>query len=182
MADDFGGGKGGTGGGSGFGLSFGSNTVSGFAGAANDLFAAQGYAYKAKGAAIEKGMYEEAAGFAELNEKYTETATSIKQAQQQRALELSLGSTEAGVAASGFEKSGSALDLLADSASQGSLAHQVLGYQGLITEAGYKQQADALHSQAAAAGVAEEAAKTAETGSYIGAAIKGATAIASIFG
>src|SRR5262249_14319456 len=141
MADDFGIGKGGGGGSSFGGLSFGGNTDSGVRGAANGIFSGFRGEDKAQSAAAGKGGDQEAAGLADLNEKYTETATAIKQAQQQRSLELSQGSTEAAVAGSGFEASGSALDLLRDSAQQGALAHQVLGYQGLITEAGYKQQA-----------------------------------------
>lgn len=149
-------------------------------GAVSDLFAAKGYGFKAQGARIEQGMYTEAAGFADENVEFTKASTDIKLQQQERENLKLIGGQQADVAGAGFAASGSALDLLRDSASQGSLAKQVLGSQGQITEAGYEEQAKALRSQADAAGVAAQAADEAQKGANISSAIKGVAAIFSL--
>lgn len=147
--------------------------------AVSDLFAAKGFAFKAQGARIEQGMYTEAAGFADENVEFTKASTDIKLQQQERENLKLIGGQTADVAGAGFAASGSALDLLRDSASQGSLAKQVLGSQGQITEAGYEEQAKALRSQAEAAGVAAQAADEAQKGAGISAAIHGVAALVS---
>jgi hypothetical protein len=115
------------------------------------------------------------------------------------------------------------VDILADSASQGALAHAVLDKQEAISVAGYEEQAQSYDTMSAAARMAaggetsiadatdaiaartvalgsktaaigeivaqqqqslaqqtEAAGKSAATGDFIGAAIKGATAIAGL--
>jgi hypothetical protein len=61
----------------------------------------------------------------------------------------------------------------------------VLGQQGLITEAGYKEQAQSYDIMQGAANYAAKAeqdlASQEKTAGYIGAALKGVAAIASIF-
>ncbi len=162
-------------------MAIGSATFSNFGGAVQDLFAAQGYKYKAKGAEFEKQNYLLAGDLATQNAQFTETSTAIKQMQTERQNQLVLGGQQADVAHAGFEESGTALDLLRDSAQQGALTKQVAAQQGLITEAGYKEQAESYKNMASAAQVAIDAAHTAETGSYITAGFKGAAAVASIF-
>lgn len=161
-------------------MAVGASTFSNAGGAVSDLFAGIGNQYKAKGARIEQRMYESDAEFATQNAQYTETSTAIKLAQQSRANALSQSQTEANIAGAGLKNSGSALNILASNASQGELTKQVLQQQGIITEEGYKQQAEAYTDQAEAAGVAAEGAKAAETGSFISGALKGVAAIASI--
>lgn len=159
---------------------------------------AQGLRIKAQGDLAEAQNYDLATTLANQNAQFTETSTAIKEMQAQRQIYQGIGATEADVAASGFSRSGSALDLLADSTSQGALSKAVLGQQGLITEAGYKEQAQSYQvmsaaTRAAAAGeedianqtdeLANEtrsAAKTAEIGDFIGGAIKGVAAIATL--
>jgi hypothetical protein len=84
-------------------------------------------------------------------------STAIKESQADRNLYQALGTTRADFAVglfarpmncriwrcsgAGFAESGSALDLLRESASQGAMTKAVLGEQGLITEAGYQEQA-----------------------------------------
>lgn len=148
--------------------------------AVSDLFSAQAYGYKAQGAQFEKQNYDLAAQFAEQNVAYTAAATSIKQAQNERQLFQSQGQTEADVAGAGFAASGSALDILRDSASQGALTKAVASQQGMITEAGYQEQADSYHNMSSAAQVAIDAAHTAQTGAYISAGIHSITAIAEL--
>ncbi len=179
-----------------------SSIVDSVAGSVNDIFAgigslqggkikAQGIRIKAQGDLAEASEYDLAGGLALKNKAFTEQSQQIKQMQLDRQIETSQGETEAGVAGAGFAKSGSALDLLRDSASQGALTKAVLGQQGLITEAGFQEQSDSYNLMSSAARSAaaqefdianqtEDMAKTAATGSFISAGIKGATAIAGL--
>ena len=149
-------------------------------GAVSDLFAASGARYKAQGDLAEQGQYLEAAGFAQQNVAFTQQSTAIKQFQTERQIQNSLGQTKADVAGAGFAESGSSLDILRESASQGALTKSVMATQGLITEAGYQEQADSYRTMASAAGLAANAENEAAKGDEIAGAIKGVTAIASI--
>lgn len=149
-------------------------------GAVSDLFAARGAKFKQQGDLAEQQQYTEAAGFAEQNVGFTQQSTAIKEMQTEREVQKSLGQTRADVAGAGFASSGSSLDILRESASQGALAKSVLGTQGLITEAGYQEQADSYKTMASAAGIAAQAEGEAATGDDWAAAIKGVTAVASI--
>ena len=63
----------------------------------------------------------------------------------------------------GFAASGTALDLLRDSASQGALQKATLGFQGEVDEIGYEQQAKSYEFMAKASRMsADESLKTAE--------------------
>lgn len=157
--------------------------------AVSDLFSssetASGLRIKAAGDIAEGKSYDLAATLAGENEQFTEQSTAIKEMQAQREANLQIGGERAAIAASGFEASGSALDILRDSASQAALQRQVLGQQGLITEAGYKEQQQSYETMSAAAksAAAQEeslADKTSEFGG-ISAAIKGVSAVASLF-
>src|ERR1700730_6424021 len=127
------------------------STFSNAGGAVNDIFAgigaatnaslqAKGLRIKAAGNLAEGQEYDLAASLAAENEKFTETSTQIQEAQRERENTLQIGGQRADIAAAGFAESGSALDILRDSASQGALSKAVLGQQGLITEAGYTEQ------------------------------------------
>lgn len=166
----------------------GSATFTDIGGAVTDIFGSQatakGLQIKAMGDIAEGQAYDLASKLALQNAQFTEQSTAIKEMQQQRELTMSLGETRADIAASGFAASGSGLDILRESASQGALAHQVLGQQGLITEAGYKEQAESYNILSAAAkqtaAAEQQLASEEKTAGYFGAAIKGAAAIASI--
>lgn len=162
-------------------MAFGKGTIDDTAGAVSDLFAAKAYGFKAKGAEFEKQNYELAAKFARQEEDYTAMATRIKAAQQDRDLFKSLGQTRADVAGAGFAESGSALDILRESAAQGALTKAVTEQQGLITMEGQEQEAKSYENMAQAAQVAIDAAHTAQTGSFISAGFKAVSSIASIF-
>jgi hypothetical protein len=97
---------------------------------------------KAAGDTAEASNYDLAAGLANANAAYTDQSTRLQVAQTQRQITQTLGSQRAGVAGAGFSAGGSAGDLLRDSASQGALAKGALEQQGVITEAGFKEQAD----------------------------------------
>ena len=151
-----------------------------FGGAVSDLFAAQGDKAKAQSDFAEAKNYGLASDLATQNEKFTETSTAIKEAQQQRELMLNLGGVSADTAGAGFAASGSSLDILRDSASQGAITHAVLGQQGLITEAGYTEQAQSYQTMQQAAILAGNAENNAATGSLITGGIKAIAGIASI--
>jgi hypothetical protein len=161
-------------------VALGAATFTDLGGAVSDLFAASGDRAKAAGDRAEQQNYLLAEGLANQNEKFTETSTAIKQAQETRSLTQTIGGQQADVAGAGFAESGSALDLLRDSASQGALMKAVTGEQGLITEAGYKEQAASYANMANAAGMAADAEENAATGATITGAIKGVAALATL--
>lgn len=162
-------------------MAFGAGTINSIGGAVNDLFAADAHRSKAQGLRIEAGNYDLASGFATQNEKFTETSTAIKQSQTDREIYKTIGGTQADIAGAGFANSGSALDILRDSASQGALTKAVGAQQGLITEEGYKVQAESYTSMGVAARMAADAEDHAATGAEWSAAIKGVSAVASFF-
>lgn len=162
-------------------MAFGAATFTDLGGAASDLFAGIGHQAKAKYDFAEAQNYGLASDLATENEKFTETSTAIKQAQQSRESGLLLGGQQADVASAGFQESGSSLDLLRDSAAQGALTHAVAGQQGLITEAGYQEQAQSYKTMQGAATEAGNAENDAATFSDITGAIKGAAAVATLF-
>jgi hypothetical protein len=178
-------------GGGGFGgFQISNATFSNIGGAVTDLFSssesAAGLRIKAQGDIAEGQAYDLAAALAGENEKFTEQSTAIKEMQQQREATLQIGQQRGAIASSGFAESGSALDILRDSASQAALQRQVLGQQGLITEAGYREQQQSYQTMSAAAKSAaaqeQELASKTEFGGEISAAIKGVAAVASVVG
>jgi hypothetical protein len=70
---------------------------------------------------------------------------------------------------------------LRDSASQGALTHAVLGQQGLITEAGYQEQATSYQNMATAATNAGNAGNDAATFADITGGIKMIAGMATMF-
>jgi hypothetical protein len=160
---------------------------------------AAGIRIKAQGDLAEASNYDLASALARQNEAYTVQSQAIQQMQLDRQIAQTIGSQQAEVAGSGLAASGSALDLLRDSAAQGSLAKSVLAQQGIITEAGYEEQAKSYDTMSSATktaasgemGIAAQtdqlaaqtvaAGKQAETGSFITAALKGVAAVATLF-
>jgi hypothetical protein len=126
-------------------------------GAAADLL-------KGQGDTIEAGMYGTASDLATLNADYTAQSTAIQTAQADRQMFMVAGSQRAAAGASGSSGGGSASDIMANAASQGALNRQVLQQQGVITEAGYTEQATAYTDQQSAALVASEAETKAAEG------------------
>jgi hypothetical protein len=111
---------------------------------------------KSQGDLVEGAAYGESAGLADLNAEYTKQSTAIQTAQADRALFGVMGTQRADIASSGFGEGGSAGDILRESAGQGALSRAVLGQQGVITEAGYTQQADSFRSLQTVAGFASQ--------------------------
>lgn len=162
-------------------MAIGSTTFSAFGGAVSDLFAGFGDLAKAKGDEFEKQNYELASTLALQNKEFATQSTAVKIMQADRELSKAQGQTTADVAGAGFATSGSAIDILRESASQGALTKQVLGQQGLITEAGYQEQATSYQNMAQAAQAAIDAEKKASFGAFISGGFKAIAGIASLF-
>ncbi len=184
-------------------MAFGNATFSDAGSAVNDLFSSQanatglriksqGIRLQAEGNRVEAGNYDLASTLAKQNEQFTEQSTAVKQLQADRQIELGIGQETADIAGAGFGKSGTALDLLRSSAQQGALQKAVLGQQGLITEAGYQEQAQSFTNMAGyaryAAGqedsIASQTDRLADTtarNGLISAGIKGIAAAATLF-
>jgi hypothetical protein len=162
--------------------------VSDLFGGISDIFSgdskAEGLRLKAQGDLAEASNYDLASTLATQNEAYTKESTAIQQAQQERNTYLQIGNQKAQIAGAGFAESGSALDILRDSASQGALAKAVLGQQGLITEAGYQEQAQSYTTMAntarSTAAEEENMANDAEHAGMMGAIGKGIGAAINI--
>jgi hypothetical protein len=169
--------------GSGFlgqGGAFGGSTVSTAGAGVSDIFAGFGAEAKGQGDLLEQQNYLQAAKFAQQEAEFAKQSTAIQEMQQSREISKSLGQTTADVAGAGFATSGSALDLLRESAAQGAITKQVTQVQGNIQEAGYKEQAASYSNMAAAAGIAASAENKAATGDFIAGGIQGAAAIATL--
>ena len=166
---------------------------------------AQSLLLQSQGDLAEASEYDLAQALAQQNANYTKASTAIQAAQQDRATTMTIGGQKAAVGGAGLAESGSALDLLRDSASQGALAKAVLVTQGSMQEAGYTEQANSYATMSAAARAAaagevtisgetsaiaaqqqqlasetQAAGKQAATGDFIAGALKGVAAIASL--
>jgi hypothetical protein len=169
--------------------------------AASAQAAGQADILQGQGAAIEGQSYGQAASLAALNAQYTAQSTAIQEAQASRTLFTTLGTQAATAAGAGSSGGGSAADILRNSSQQGALNAAVLQQQGLITEAGYTEQAASYNLMQSAANVTQQAdivsAQGEEqaaseyqteagligesaTGDYISAALAGITGVAEI--
>lgn len=162
-------------------MAFGSGTFNSLGAAANDLFSADTHRTRAQGLRLEGENYDRAAGFSDRNARFTEVSTAIKQSQLDREIYKTIGGQAADIAGAGFAASGSALDIMRDSASQGALMKAVGAEQGLITEEGYRVEAENFRNMGEASRLASSAEdRAAERAPWLAAA-HGAAAVASIF-
>lgn len=125
-----------------------SKGVGAFGAAVSDLFAAEGLEMSAE-------AYRRAAGITGENIGLTEESIRIKKLQADRAIYKALGGQEADIASSGLAASGSALDLMRDSAAQGDLTRRLMDLQGRIDintlnlqKLSYESQADVAENAA----------------------------------
>ena len=158
----------------------GKDTIGLAGGAVSDLFAAEGYRSKAEGNRQEASHYRHAGDLADQNARFVAESTAIQNTQLQRQVFQGLGSIEATVAGSGMADSGSALDILRSSAQQGALQEEVLKRQGLISEQGYKEQANSYRDMASSADRAARDAERAADTSTITGVLRGAGALLSL--
>lgn len=155
------------------GSSFGAAASSLFSGFASQNMAA-GYAQSAAG-------YTKSAAYARKNAEYATKNKDVQLQMADRQIYQGIGGTEADIAGAGFSRSGSAIDLLIDSAQQGELQKELVTIQGDIQIAGYNQQADALETQASVALQQEKAAKNSATGSFMSSGIMAAAGMVMMF-
>ena len=161
-------------------MAFGPATITDISAGIGDLYTAKADKAKAAYDITEGQEYSDASALATQNEQFTQMSTAIKDAQTSREIAKSEGATTAAVAAGGFATSGSALDILRDSAQQGAITRAVGQEQGLVTEAGYAEQATSYNLMAGAANQAASAEKEAATGAKIGAGLQLAAAGATL--
>jgi hypothetical protein len=178
IADLVGQGKGGLFGGGG-GLS--GSTFSDIGGGISDLFAIGADKAKAQGDRFEAANYDLASKYALQEEAFTKESTAIQGMQAERQMYGSMSQTKADIAGGGFAASGSGLDILAQSASQGALQQAVIQRQGLITEQGYQEQAQSYQNMEAAANMAAGAEDKAAVGAQWSAGFKFAAAVGTLF-
>lgn len=157
-------------------------TFSGIGAGVSDIFAGFGAGFARSGDEAEAAAYRDAQQLALQNEKFTKESTAIQEAQKQRETLLSMGRTTSEIAGAGFSLSGSGLDILRSSAAQGALAKAVIGQQGLITEAGYKEQAQSYALMASAADNAAKGESLAQIGDFVAAGLSFAGSFASLGG
>jgi hypothetical protein len=160
-------------------MAIGAGTFSDIGGGISDLFAADADRAKAQGDRFEAANYDLASKYA-LQEAYTKESTAIQGMQAERQMYSSMSQTRADIAGGGFAASGSGLDILAQSASQGALQQAVIQRQGLITEQGYEEQSQSYLNMESAANMAASAEDKAATGAAWGAALKFGAAIGTL--
>jgi hypothetical protein len=131
--------------------------------AVSDIFGAVGSFAQAKG-------YKAAAGFATENASIAEQSAKIQGYMAQRQITKTLGGQATDIAGAGLAKSGSALDVVRDSAHQGSLTKQLIANQGAINVQGYQAEAASYDAMATAA-------KASGTGGIINGVISAAAAV-----
>lgn len=173
--------------------------------AQGETISSQATELQAQGDIAEATQYGYAQTLAQQNAAYTAASTNISATQQERQTTMTIGSQKAAVGGAGLAESGSALDLLRNSAQQGALAQGVLVTQGQMQEAGYEEQAQSYAVMQSAAqqtastettisgeqaNIATEtqqlasetaaAGQQSELGSFLSGALKGAAAIAGI--
>lgn len=146
-------------------------------GAVDDLTGAIGSFSAAKGYKAQAKGYDAAAEISRVNKEIASEAAGIQAFSADRDIYKTLGAQRAAIGANGLSASGSALDVLRDSATQGSLTKQLLGRQSAIESLSYDQEAASFEMQAAAARNAASSSKK----SGIGGLVKTGLTIASLF-
>lgn len=161
-------------------MAIGGSTFGDIGGGISDLFAIGADKAKAQGDRFEAQNYDQAAKYADQEVQYTAESTAIQGMQAERQMYSSMSQTKADIAGGGFAASGSGLDILAQSASQGALQQAVIQRQGLITEQGYEEQAQSYRNMESAANLAAGAEDNAAKGAAWGAGFKFAGALATL--
>lgn len=123
----------------------------GFASGLVDTGSAVSALFGAKGARAAAKSYGTAQSIAEQNAALEEQATKIKEIQLSRGIFKTIGLQKAQIGGAGFAASGSALDLLRSSASEGALSKALVQEQGAITANSYREQASQFGGMKSAA-------------------------------
>lgn len=155
--------------------------VGDFASGAADLGGAVTDLFGARGARSSAGSYEEAERIANENAVLAGAATRTKALLLQRQITKGLGSTQAQVAGAGFAASGSALDIMRDSASQGAITKALNEEQGAITVNSFREQANQFGAMAKAAKSSSRLQELGGIFNLAGAGLNISSGISSIF-
>jgi hypothetical protein len=107
--------------------------------------------FGAAGSTAAADSYDEAERIARQNAVIASQATRVKDIQIQRSIFKTLGQQQADVSGAGFAASGTALDLLRSSASEGAMTKAINEEQGAITVNAYEEQATQFAGMAASA-------------------------------
>lgn len=143
--------------------------------ALGDVGGAVSALYGAKGANASADSYDIAQNVAAQNAILAEQATRIKDAQLKRQIFKTLGTQQAQVGGAGFSASGSALDLLRSSASEGAMTRAINEEKGAITANSYIEQAGRF-------GALASAARASAKGQGIAGLIQGGGALYKLYG
>lgn len=150
----------------------------GIGSAASDIFGGLGSFDTAKGYKAQAKGFERAGEISGINRELARQAADITAVQADRDIYQTLGSQQAAIGGSGLAATGSALDIIRDSARQASLTKSLLSRNAQIEDLAYEQEAISFAAQAAAAKANAKSSKK----SGIGGLVKGAITIgAAIF-
>lgn len=131
--------------------------------AVSDIFGGVGQLQSAKG-------YAAAAKYSAQDAEIAKQSAAIQETMAQRQITKTLGGQQADIAGAGLSASGSALDVIRDSAHQGSLTKQLIANQGQINVNGYQAESENYSAMAGAA-------KTAGTGGIVSGLVSAAAAV-----
>lgn len=149
----------------------------GLGGAVDTIFGGLGAFDTAKGYKSQAKGYERAAEISRINRGISQQASDIEMVQAERDIYRTTGAQTAAIGANNLSATGSALDILKDSAQQGSMTRQLLGRQSAIQDLAYEQEELSFLGQAEAAKAAAKSSKK----SGIGGLISGGIKIAAMF-
>ena len=110
-----------------------------------------GSIFGAFGDLSEASSYQDAAKYAGQNAQIAAESTAIQEFQAQRKITQTIGAGVADTAGNGLKVSGSSLDILHESAAQGSLTKNLISLQGQIDVNGYKEAQSQYNGMASAA-------------------------------
>lgn len=156
------------------------DVTGGFSKAAEDFAGMAGDILVAGGLRSERDAYYKAEGYANQNAQIETASTAIRAAQSQREVYKITGGQRADVAGAGLAASGSALDIMRDSAHQGVLENTLIDEQGQINVNAYHQQASSFEGQAQSAEASAQAHLAAATGKAVSGAAHTVSGILSV--
>lgn len=149
------------------GLSFsGGGSASGIT--AGGALKGLGSVFGAIGDFQEANAYGDAAKIATHNEYLSTLQGKIEQSQAQRQVNLVSGAQSAGYASGGLARSGSALDVMRNTAQQGALQHAIIGMKAGAQSEGYMEQAQQFKKMQQAADIAGIGGLVSGAASFIG--------------
>lgn len=147
-------------------MALSTDTFNDFGGAVQDIFGAVGSEAAAS-------AYSKAAKINQSNAVIAESSARLNAQLTERNTVQTLGTTAASTAATGFELSGSAGDIMRYQAQQGALAKSLIQSQGELQAQSFAAQAAAERGQAAAS-------KAQAGGGFLGGLFKAAAGLISI--